>query len=265
MTSRFSPEGGAILVTPKPSRSASAKGRNVNRNAILRAGLRLSTDTALQELSIVSVAKALKIAPALIHYHIGGRDWMTSGIMNLFYKGVLKKWPDAKGIWEADLIEAATLIYDEFCTHAGIAAYAVANSRFRIFQLTAFGDRDYGVEMLERLTGLVRASGLSGERTGVYANQLFGLIVGAANDVTTSILPAAQEAFHREKCSQLEMSRYPNLDFAQRIPVRLGDVHTFDEGCKLILHGIRSECGGVTMPDLGRARLACGGTGPDED
>ena len=253
MASESPPLGGPILAARKPARGG-AKARNVNRSAILRAGLRLSLDTPLQELSVVSVAKALKIAPALIHYHIGGRDWMTSGIMNLFYRGVLKKWPNATGEWEADLIQAATLIYDEFCTHAGIAAYAVANSRFRIFQLTAFGDRDYGVEMLERLTGLMRASGLSGGRTGVYTTQLFGLIAGAADDVTTHILPAAHEAFHRDKFSQLEMSRYPNLDFAQGIPMRLGDVHTFDEGCRLILHGIRSECEGAPMPDLGRIR-----------
>src|SRR5689334_15383315 len=54
-----------------------------NRQAILQAALKLAKTYPLQDLSIVTVARAMNVTPALIHYYIGGRDWLTSGIMNL--------------------------------------------------------------------------------------------------------------------------------------------------------------------------------------
>lgn len=50
----------------------------VTRISILRAALKLAVKTALQDLSIVTVAKSMGVTPALIHYYIGGREWLTS-------------------------------------------------------------------------------------------------------------------------------------------------------------------------------------------
>lgn len=232
-----------------PGRPQSSEGGNVNRNTILKTALKLSMTLALQDLSIVTVAKAMKVTPALIHYYIGGRDWLTSGIMNLFYKDLLRKWPAETGEWKADLLAAARVIYEQFSRYGGVAAYAVSNSRFRVFQLTAFGDRDYGVEMLDRFTGRVRAAGLSGERTGIYSNQFIEFIISTGHGTSHHIFPSEHQQFLEEKSSKLDPEKYPNLIFAQHAPLTIDGLLAFNEGCRLFLLGMMTEAKGVPLAE----------------
>ena len=232
-----------------PGRPQSAESRNISRTTILRTALKLASSVPLQDLSIVNVAKALNVTPALIHYYIGGRDWLTSGVMNLFYKDLLRSWPVATGEWQADLLAGARTVFDQFARYGGIAAYAVSNSRFRVFQLTAFGDKDYGVEVLDRFIGCVRASGLSGERTGIYANQILDFIMSTGNSTSHHIYPSQHRSFLEEKKSKLDLERYANIAFAGSGPLTIdGDV-AFSEGCRLFLLGITTEIAGSTLAD----------------
>ena len=59
--------------------------------------------TPLQELSIVRVAKDLGVTPALIHYYLDGRDALTSGVMNAFYKEMQLDWPLLTSHWREDV------------------------------------------------------------------------------------------------------------------------------------------------------------------
>jgi AcrR family transcriptional regulator len=239
-----------------PGRPQMGEGRNVSRNTILRAALKLAVTVPLQDLSIVTVAKSMDVTPALIHYYIGGRDWLTSGVMNLFYKELLRKWPEETGDWKNDLVAAARIIYDHFSRYGGIAAYAVSNSRFRVFQLVAFGDRDYGVELLERFTGYVRASGLDGVRTGVYANQFMEFIISTGHGTSHHIYPSEHRAFLEEKSSKLDPDKYPNLLFAKRAPFTLSGDVAFEMGCNLFLLGMLTEMSGETMAEAIGKRLS---------
>lgn len=233
----------------KAGRRQSGEGPNINRNTILRTALKLTTKTPLQEVSILNVARTMEITPALVHYYIGGREWLTSGTMNLFYKGMLRAWPEPTGIWQKDLIAAARLIHGRFSAYPGIAAYAVSNARFRLCQLTAFGDREYGLEVIERVTGCVRGSGLPSEQTGIYSSQLFELAVSTANALSNHIYPKDHKAFLREKARKLDPGRYPHIEYAGGAPLAIGST-AFDEGCKLILLGIEHECSGKSLPEL---------------
>ncbi|CAN5393310.1 hypothetical protein BH10PSE12_BH10PSE12_13420 [soil metagenome] len=232
-----------------PGRPQSSESGNVNRSTILKTALKLSMTLSLQDLSIVTVAKAMKVTPALIHYYIGGRDWLTSGIMNLFYKDLLRKWPTETGEWKTDLLAAARVIYDQFSRYGGVAAYAVSNSRFRVFQLTAFGDRDYGVEMLDRFTGRVRASGLSGDRTGIYANQFIEFIISTGHGTSHHIFPSDHQQFLEEKSAKLDPEKYPNIVYAQRAPLTIDGVLAFEEGCRLFLLGMVTEAQGLSLAE----------------
>ena len=162
----------------------------VSRQGILQTALKLSKSVALQDLSIVVVARSMDVTPALIHYYIGGRDWLTSGIMNLFYKSLIRKWPEPIGDWEQDVRNSAKAFFDHLVAYPGISAYLVLNHRFRVFQLTAFGDRDYGAEMLDRFVGHIRAAGLSAERTGLHAQLIHEFVMSTAHQATHDLLPA---------------------------------------------------------------------------
>ena len=67
----------------------------LDRAMILNVGLQLTKTTSLVDLSIVRVAKELGVTPALIHYYLagGGRDALTSGVMNLYYRDLIERWP----------------------------------------------------------------------------------------------------------------------------------------------------------------------------
>jgi AcrR family transcriptional regulator len=233
----------------RPGRPHAKNAGNVSRTTILRAAMKLAIKTPLQDISIVTVAKSMNVTPALIHYYIGGRDWLTSGVMNLFYKDLLRKWPEEKDDWRDDLEAAIHCMYEQFARYAGIAAYVVSNSRFRVFQLTAFGDRDYGVELLDRFTGLVRKTGLSAERTGIYASQMIDFVTQTGHSAALHLYPAEHRAFLDEKASKLDETRYPNISFARFAPMEIDGKLAIREGLDLFFLGIATEISGLTLSD----------------
>lgn len=213
----------------------------MSRQTILRTALKLSKSVPLQDLSIVVVARSMGVTPALIHYYIGGRDWLTSGIMNLFYKSVFRKSPEISGDWERDVHNAAKNLFDHLVTYPGIAAYLVSNHRFRIFQLTAFGDRDYGAEVLNRFAGLVRSAGLSAERMGLQTQLIQEFVISTAHQATHDLLPADHRQFFEEKLAALDPVRMEHIIFGKVTPLQLNGESLFKEGISLFLLGIERD------------------------
>jgi AcrR family transcriptional regulator len=248
-------EGGPHRAPPsgsgrRPGRPAANEKRGLSRRTILQKALQLSKAVALQDLSIVVVARSLGVTPALIHYYIGSRDWLMSGIMNLFYKNLIRKWPETTGDWEQDVMYSAKAFYDHLAAHPGIAAYLVLNYQFRVFQLTAFGDRDYGVEVLDRLVGNVRAAGLSRERTGIHMQLIHEFVMSMAHQATHELLPADHRQFLEDKLANLDPSRTENIVFGKVGPLELNADRLFEEGMSLFLLGIKRdrEIEGVSVP-----------------
>jgi AcrR family transcriptional regulator len=232
---------GAIAQGRGPGRPLAAEGRNISRLSILRAALRLTKTTPLQDLSILMVARSMKVAPGLIHYYIGGRDWLTSGVINLFYRDLLKIWPKETGDWQVDLLATARTMYDQFMTYPGVCAYIVSNNRFRIFQLTEFSDRDWGVEFLERFAGRVHAAGLPGSRSATYVHMLMNLVINVAHNTTDKIYPAEHSKMIEEKTAQLDPQKYPNIFYGRESPLRINGAGSLEEGCRFILLGMTTD------------------------
>jgi AcrR family transcriptional regulator len=224
-----------------PGRPAANEKGRVSRQGILQTALKLSKSVALQDLSIVVVARASDVTPALIHYYIGGRDWLTSGIMNLFYKRLIRKWPKPTGDWEQDVRNSAKAFFDHLAAYPGISAYLVLNHRFRVFQLTASGDRDYGVEMLDRFVGHVRAAGLSAERTGLHAQLIHEFVISTAHRATHDLLPSDHRQFLEDKLASLDPRRTQNIVYGKVTPLRLNADSLFEEGISLFLLGIQRD------------------------
>jgi AcrR family transcriptional regulator len=225
----------------RPGRPAAGDGRGISRLSILKEALRLCKTTPLQELSILTVARSLKIAPGLVHYYIGGRDHLTSGVINLFYHNLIKKWPKKTGEWEYDLRAAAQLMYESLSIYGGVAAYVVSNSRFRIYQLTDATEHEWGIEMLERFSGCVHAAGLPGEKSAVYAHLFLEFIFNAGHATARHIHPAEHRKYLDEKTAQLDPEKYPNIFFERYAPLKIDGAVAFAEGSRLFLLGIKTD------------------------
>ena len=119
----------------------------------------------------------------------------------------------------------------------------------RIFQLTAFGDRDYGVEVLDRFTGCIRRAGLSGQRTGIYANQFIEFIISTGNNASHHIFPSEHRQFLEEKSDKLDEEKYPNITFAKQAPLTIDGKVAFQEGCNLFLLGMVTEASGQSLAE----------------
>jgi AcrR family transcriptional regulator len=223
-----------------PGRPKGSKG-GISAALILRASYRLAKTVPLQELSIVVVAKSLGVTPALIHYYVGGRDWLTSGTMNLFYSDLLKKMPKNTGDWKRDIPKTAHVIFDHLVAYAGVASYMVSHSRFRTFQLTAYGQRDYGVEVLEKLAACVLQAGCSAERTGIYAHLIMEFVIGAAHRTARHLFPSEYREFLQDKLSKLDPDRFPTLILTNTAPISLGPETAFKEEMRLFMLGLENE------------------------
>lgn len=209
--------------------------------SILRTSYRLTKAVPLQELSIVFVAKTLGVTPALIHYYVGGRDWLTSGTMNLFYSDLLRKLPKNTGDWKRDIPKMARTIYNHLVLYAGVAAYMVSHNRFRIWQLTAYGQREYGVEVLEKLASCVNQAGCQPERTGIYAHLIMEFVIGSAHRAAHHLFPSEHQEFLKDKLSKLDPKKFPTLMLTNTAPISLGPEKAFDEEIRLFMLGLENE------------------------
>ncbi|WP_313802461.1 TetR/AcrR family transcriptional regulator [Sphingobium sp.] len=230
-----------VAPTRRPGRPPASEKGEISRQSIIEAALKLSKTISLQDLSIVVVARSMNVTPALIHYYIGGRDWLTSGVMNLFYKSLLRKWPQPTGDWEEDLVAAGRRLFTHLSAYPGIAAYLVSHNRFRIFQMVGLGDRDYGVEMLERFAGIVRQAGLSPERTGIYTHLIMDFLISTAHGTSQKLFPSEHRQFLEEKVAKLDQEKSANILFARVSPLHLDGALAFEEGISLFKLGLQRD------------------------
>ena len=243
---RGAPKGAATpAATPekrrRPGRPPTSDGNSVTPETIIETGFRLARSVPLQDLSIVQVAKAMGVTPALIHYYIGGRDRLTSGIMNLFYRELLKKWPEPIYDWQEDLFRAGRVIYEHFVRYAGVTSYTLLHNRFRIFQLIGENETDYGVEMLERFTGRVAAAHAPAARTGIYAHMMLEYIIGCAHGAVSHRFPSEHRKFLGERVDALRRDRYPNINYVRESLVSLEASEVFREGVRLFILGLKAD------------------------
>lgn len=248
--------GSKALTRRGPGRPSSHS-KSITRASILKKAYKLSRTIPLQDVSIVMVAREMAVTPPLIHYYVGNRDWLTSGVMNLFYRNLLSKWPQPVSGWRETLTAAATAFYNQFLEYPGIASYAVTNDRFAVFQLTAFGDRDYGIDVLEKFIESVGAAGRPPERTAIFAHLLRQFIISAAHSASRHMYPSDQKDFLIDKIAKLDEIKYPNIKSSP--PLMLNAEIAFKEGLRLFILGLEQEPKATTKAGRGTAEVIFGG------
>jgi AcrR family transcriptional regulator len=230
-----------VVTTRGRGRPRISENNLLDRKLIIACALQMAREVPLQELSIVRVAKELGVTPALIHYYIEGRDALTSGIMNSFYRDMLEKWPAQTGDWAKDVEAVARLYHDCHVAYPGIAAYAVANTRFRLKQILIEGETDYGLLVFERFLGAARQSELNAYGTARGVHLLIEFLVSTAFAAVRHLYPGEHGSFLENIFDELDPDEFPNMAFIRKEYTRLNAADLFSEALRLFMITIQQE------------------------
>jgi AcrR family transcriptional regulator len=228
----------------RPGRPASDSPSGVlDRETVLAVAFRLTKTVSVSELSIVRVARELGVTPALIHYYFegGGRDALTSGVMNAFYREVIEGWPNETGEWEHDFEVVCESIYRAYLRYPGISIYAASHNRYQLVQDVQAGEIDYGLLVLEKFTGTVRSAGFEAKQTGVLSHLLMMFVAAYAHSTVTRRWPGQHTEFLSAKLSALDQKEFPNINFSREGLTTLNPTEAFLSGLKIVINGFGAE------------------------
>lgn len=189
----------------------------------------------LSDISIVMVAKKMAVTPALLHYYLGGRDPLTSGVMNEFYRMMVDRWPTVIGTGRDHVLSVVHHMYSHYVAYAGITEYSMLDSRFRIYQLVEDGQTDYGVEALELFTRAVHGAAAPIERTGIDAVILRDFIISSAHNTVTHRYPSENRDFILSRVANLDAERHWALAMTRDSILKLDAQIAFKEGIQMFL------------------------------
>ena len=254
MATTKSAKKSAVTIAPialrRRGRPSVSENGLLDRKLIIACALQLARSTPLQELSIVRVAKELGVTPALIHYYLNGRDALTSGIMNAFYHEMLQDWPEVSGEWRADVEAMGVRIHQMHVSYPGIAAYAVANNRFRLKQILVEGETDYGLMLFERFVGVAREAGLDAYRTARGVHLLIEFLVSTAYASVRHLYPGEHGDLLNGIFSGLDPAEFPNMAYIAREYTKLNASDVFPLALKLLINSIELEVASTSSERL---------------
>jgi AcrR family transcriptional regulator len=212
-----------------------------SRETIIASALAMTRKVPLHELSIVRTAQELEVTPALIHYYLGSRDALTSGVMNAFYRRLVEQWPALRDRWRRDLEAICTMVYEAHAGYPGIAAYVVSHNKYRMVQDVLPGETDYGVLLFEKFTSAVQAIGFDAVRTGMYTHLLNEFVTGYAQATAAHRWPGEHAEFLDATLAGLDRRTFPAAHFVSKTFTRLDAPSAFQTGLRLFLDGLALE------------------------
>lgn len=233
-----------------PGRPTGITSGMLNRETILEVAFKLTKTVSLTDLSIVLVARELGVTPALIHYYLGGggRDGLTSAVMNMFYHELVDQWPiqpsdPPTGFdeWQHSIEIIADAIYRAHLRYPGVSVYVSSNNRYQLVQDVGEGETDYGLLFIEKFTSAVRQSGFDAERVGIFAHLLLMSITNYAHSTVTRRWPGQHGEFLNSKLAELDPEIYPSTLFVRETLTNLNGAQAFSTGLRLTLQGIQVE------------------------
>lgn len=237
--------------SPQPARPATPARRGpgrlptgspkLNRDQIVACGLELARSIPLQDLSIVRIAQELKVTPALIHYHVEGREVLTSAIVKKFMRELVEKWPQPAGKWRSDLEAVARTMYGHFLSYPGISAFFVAKNRFEVFTSALEKDDERALfEYLDLFFGAFRSVGMEADRVAPYSIVFLQFIHSSAHHTASRHWPVENKPL-RSHLAKLETKGFDNIGFLRDSYLRVTSDSAFEAGLKLVLDGLAAE------------------------
>jgi AcrR family transcriptional regulator len=223
-----------------PGRPSGATQAALSKDLIVAKGLELCRRIPLQELSIVRMARELGVTPALIHYYLGGRDALTTGVMNAYYREVVGALPTQTGDWHTDVAAVMRTIYEKDVDYGGIVAYVMSHNRYRVFQDVEDGETDYGIAFFDRVAACVRQTGMDAPSTAMFLHLLLQHVLASSYQQSSHQLPGDHHAFLLSRLQQLDPRERPNIHFVLKPFSSLDGDAAFEAGLGLLIEGMAS-------------------------
>ena len=224
-----------------PGRPPAASKVAISKQLVLDAALHLCQTEQLQDISIVRMAREFGVTPALIHYYVGGRDALTSGVMNRAFREIVSHFPSHTGDWRADVAAVMRTFYREQVKHPGIAAYVMSHNRYRLIQDVAQGETDYGILFFDRVVSCVRQSGLDASRTAMFTHLILQHVLASAHQQTSHQLPGDHHNFLVSRLRRLDLRERPNVHFVLQSFSELTGDQAFEASLEVLVQGIQVE------------------------
>lgn len=212
----------------------------LSRDVILQHAIKLSKSVPLDQISMVQLAKDFGVAPGLIHYYLGGRDQLVSGVLNDYYRQRTGALPSLTGDWRADVEGIARLSFQVAIKNPGVSIYIASHNRFRLFQDVEPGETDYGLEFFNRMTSAIMQGGFTADQVALGYHLLAQYLVSASMAEASRQLPAYHQAFIEKKLESASKLQYPGARFVSKAFSRLTSEIAFEEGLRVTLDGIQA-------------------------
>lgn len=213
---------------------------SLDRASILSHALGLCRRERLNVLSLVKVAETLNVQAATLHYHIGSREALVTGVINLFYRQLNERIDAAPPAspWRKELRRIALIWFDLKLEYSGIALYMAAEDRFRVFQNPSDGESDYGARYMDRVFRLLQSAGVSAAAAAECWHQLALLTTASASDIAARHSPSEHAAFLLDQ-TRRHAGTYDGLAFALPELARLDPKAVFTAMADAIIASVR--------------------------
>lgn len=232
-----------IETTPRrrgrPPKTASAIGAEpiLSRNVIIDRATQMAREMPLDQVSMVQLAKEFSVAPGLIHYYLGSRDDLISGVLNTYYRRRLEALPALTGDWRPDIEKIARISFSLAREMPGVSLYIASHNRFRLFQSVGPGEVDYGLALFNHTTSCFLQGGFSADQTALAYHLLAQYLLSSSVSAAGRQSPAEHSAFIRGKFDAAPDERYPAAKIVGKAFSELSADRAFDEGLRLLLNG----------------------------
>jgi AcrR family transcriptional regulator len=192
---------------------------------------------------MVRVARQLGVATALIHYYVGSREQLTSGIINRSFRRLVGKLPKPSISWRRDAELLAHTAYEHFLEFRGIPAYLSSHNRFRVVQLVGPGEADYGVAFFDAVADLFRRAGLPPAPASIAVHLYLQFLLASAYAAASRQLPGDHNDYLGREFERLAPRAFPGIHHIKTTFATLRADEAFAIGMKLLLDGIEKWAG----------------------
>ncbi|WP_088155200.1 TetR/AcrR family transcriptional regulator [Achromobacter xylosoxidans] len=210
----------------------------LSRATIIERAIALARETSLDQISMVQLARDFGVAPGLIHYYLGGRDKLISGVLNNYYRERLARMPALTGDWRADIETIARLSLAFAVENPGVSTYVASHNRFRLFQDVDSGETDFGAVFFNHVTTAFMQGGFSAEQVALAYHLLAQFLVASSRAEASKQLPVYHRDFIRGRLDAMSADRYPGARYVAEAFSGLNTELAFEAGLRILLDGI---------------------------
>jgi AcrR family transcriptional regulator len=208
------------------------------RQEIIDKAVELAKSEPLSELSIIGLARQLGVTSAAVHYYVGSRDDLLSGVVNQFFKTRVDTLGELVGDWRTDIERHARHGYALMAEYGGVLRYVMSHNRFRLFQQVDKGQTDYGLVYLNRISKIFLDGGFNPEQAAMGYHLLAQYTMTAAYAKVSNQLPADHSKYILKQILGSSQENYGAAHAMAEPFVKVSADRAFEVGLEMLLDSL---------------------------